>query len=77
MDCLGSQHFDLVFFRLDKFDTSDNTADSEEKDKAGDGETHGCMHIVFHKHELEIANETVDKGCDEDDGAADPMEPHV
>ena len=54
----------MVFLRLDKLDSSNDAADGEEEDQAGDSETHRCMNIILHKHELEVANETVDKGRD-------------
>ena len=59
MDQLEAVHLVLPFLHLDKFYPGQDAADDQEKDQSGDCEPHGCVNIVLHEHEFEVAHEAV------------------
>ena len=77
MEQLEAMHFLLPFLRLDKFDSCDDATDGQEEDKSGHCNPHRRMYIVLDEHELKVTNQSVNKRRNEDNRAADPVQPHM
>ena len=67
----------LTFFSTVEARASDDAAHSQEGDYESHGDSHGCVHVIFHELQLEVADAAEEQSRSEQRRAANPMQPHV